>query len=95
MKFLGIPLRKPGFNEFTAAVVMGVGLWVLAVGLAQWLQMGLAKPEAGALLVVALWATVSTRCGIRVGQGRRHLLANLAVSALLLAVYQGAWAMAL
>ena len=95
MTFLGIPLRRPGFNEFTAAVVMGVGLWVLALGLAQWLHLGLGTPEAGALLVVALWGTVSTRCGIRVGQGRRHLAANVVVSALLLAVYQGAWAVAL
>jgi uncharacterized membrane protein len=94
MQLLGIPLRKPGFNELTAAVVMGTGLWVLAVGVAHWLQLGLGRAEAGALLVVMLWGAVSARLGIRVGQGRQHLLANLAVSALLLAIYQGAWAMA-
>jgi len=94
MQLFGIPLRKPGFNELTAAVVMAVGLWVLGVGVAHVLQLGLGKPEAGALLLVTLWSCVSTRCGIRVGQGQRHLLANLAVSAALLAVYQGAWAIA-
>ena len=47
-----------------------------------------------ALLLVVLWGCVSARCGIRVGMGNRHLVANLVVSGALLAVYQGAWAFA-
>src|SRR4051812_45895153 len=32
MKLFGISLRKPTFNEITAATVMAVGLWVAFVG---------------------------------------------------------------
>lgn len=88
MKFIGVPLRRPGFNELTAAAVMGSGLWILAVGLAHVARMELTKADAGALLLVMLWACVSARIGIRVGAGGRHLAANLVVSALLLAVYE-------
>lgn len=88
MKFIGVPLRRPGFNELTAAAVMGSGLWVLAVGLAHITRMDLTKGDAGALLLVMLWACVSTRMGIRVGAGGRHLAANLLVSGGLLAFYE-------
>ena len=53
MKFIGVPLRRPGFNELTAAAVMGSGLWVLAVGLAHVTRMDLTKGDAGALLHAA------------------------------------------
>jgi hypothetical protein len=88
MKFIGVPLRRPAFNEITAAAVMGSGLWVLAVGVMHAARIELAKADAGALLVVMVWATVSARFGIRVGQGGRHLVANLVVSAALLAGYE-------
>ena len=94
MKFIGIPLRKPSGDELTASVVMGVGLWVLAVGAARLLQFDLGAADAGAVLVVTLWGSLSARLGIRIDQGQRHLAANLLVSALLLGVYQGAWAFA-
>lgn len=88
MKLIGVPLRRPGFNELTAAAVMGSGLWVLAVGLAQATRMDLTRADAGALLLVLLWACVSTRMGIRVNEGGRHLAANLVVSAVLLGGYE-------
>lgn len=88
MKFIGVSLRRPGFNELTAAAVMGSGLWVLAVGVAHVMRMGLTKGDAGALLLVMLWACVSARVGIRVGDGGRHLVANLLVSGVLLALYE-------
>ncbi|HEY0818796.1 MAG TPA: hypothetical protein VGD46_08470 [Rhizobacter sp.] len=88
MKLIGVPLRRPGFNELTAAAVMGSGLWVLAVGLAHALRMDLTKADAGALLLVTMWACLSTRMGIRVGAGGRHLAVNLLVSAALLAAYE-------
>lgn len=88
MKIIGVPLRRPGFNELTAAAVMGSGLWVLAVGLAHVARMDLTKADAGALLLVMLWACVSARMGIRVGAGGRHLAANLLVSGVLLALYE-------
>jgi hypothetical protein len=50
--------------------------------------MDLTKGDAGALLLVMLWACVSTRMGIRVGAGGRHLAANLLVSGVLLALYE-------
>lgn len=88
MNLIGVPLRRPGFNELTAATVMGSGLWVLAVGFAHFARMDLTKGDAGALLLVMLWACVSTRMGIRVGAGGRHLAANLLVSGVLLALYE-------
>ena len=94
MQFLGIPLRKPAFNELTAATVMGVGLWVLAVGLLRALRVEFGVADAGAMLLVLLWGCVSVRVGIRVDRGRRHLVANLMVTALLLGAYQAAWAFA-
>ena len=94
MNILGLPLRKPRFNELTAAVVMGAGLWVLAVGLLHVAQVDIGKADAGALLLVVLWGCVSVRLGIRIGMGTRHLVANVIVTAVLLTVYQGAWAIA-
>ncbi len=94
MKLIGIPLRKPRFNEVTSAVIMGAGLWILAVGLMHILHADIGKADAGALLLVLLWGSVSARLGIRVGMGTRHLVANVLVTALLLGVYQGAWALA-
>ncbi|MGY4826951.1 hypothetical protein ACVNIS_00080 [Sphaerotilaceae bacterium SBD11-9] len=94
MQLLGIPLRKPAFNELTAATIMGAGLWVLAVGLMHVMHVDLGRADAGALLLVLLWGCVSVRVGIRVGQGQRHLLANLLVTAALLGAYQGACALA-
>lgn len=88
MKLIGVSLRRPDFNELTAAAVMGSGLWVLAVGAAHFASMDLNKSDAGALLLVMLWACVSARMGIRVGAGGRHLAANLLVSGLLLALYE-------
>jgi len=94
MKLFGLPLRKPRFNELTAAVIMGAGLWVLAVGLMHVAHVDLGKADAGALLLVLLWGCVSARMGIRIGMGMRHLVVNLLVTAALLTVYQGAWAIA-
>lgn len=93
MKVIGIELRRPGFNELTAAVIMGAGLWVLAVGLARVLHWDLGGADAGALLLVMLWGCVSVRLGVRPDHGPRHLLLNVAVAAALLGVYQAAWAL--
>ena len=90
MKLLGIPLRRPSFNEITAATVMGVGLWVGGVGLMKLLRVELPPADAGAMLLVLLWACHSVRLGIRIDQGRRHLAAHLAVSGLLLGLYETA-----
>jgi len=93
MKLIGIALQKPRFNELTAAAVMGAGLWTLAVGLLHVMQFEISKADAGALLLMVLWGCVSVRVGIRVGLGHRHLVANLLVSASLLALYEGARAL--
>lgn len=92
MHLIGIPLRRPSFAELTAAGVMAAGLFVLAIGLASGLAWPLASVDAGALLLVLMWACVSARVGIHIGRGQRHLLANLLVSAALLGAYQAAWA---
>jgi hypothetical protein len=93
VKIIGISLRKPSFNELTAAVVMGAGLWIAAVGvLRTLLQVDLPMMDAGALLLVALWGCVSARLGLPIGEGSRHLLANMLVAVVLLALYQAAWA---
>lgn len=90
MKIIGIPLRKPSWGELTAASIMGVGLWVAAVGVLHGLHVELDRGDAGALLLVMVWGCVSARIGIRIGEGQRHLAANALVSAALLALYQGA-----
>jgi len=93
MKILGIPLRTPNATEFTAAAAMGSGLWVAAMGILRAAAVEIDRFDAGALLLVIVWGAVSARVGIRIGHGGRHLLANVAVSAALLALYQGAWAL--
>jgi len=94
MNIFGISLRKPSFNEVTAATVMGVGLWLAILAVARSLGHGLDVVDAGAALLVMVWGCIGVRLGIEIGKGSRHLVANLAVSALLLAAYQGAWALA-
>lgn len=89
MKIIGIPLQRPSVNEFTAASILGIGLWVAVVGVLQAAGLGLDRANAGALLVVMWWGSLSARVGIHIGQGQRHLLANLAVSGVLLAAHQG------
>lgn len=93
MKLFGIEWRKPSFNEFTAASVMAVGLWVAAVGFAYASHHALDAGEAGALLTLCVWGCVGSRVGLDMGRSRRHVIAHIGVSALLLGVYQGALAM--
>jgi hypothetical protein len=90
MTLFGIELRRPSFNELTAATVMAVGLWVLVIGLAQVAGHALQARDAGAVLVVAMWGCIGARVGFGVGKGGRHLAAHVGVSAMLLALYQGA-----
>ncbi len=90
MKLFGIALRKPSFNEVTAATIMGVGVWLACMGAASALGQHVSKVDAGAALLVILWGCLSVRFGVHVGQGRGHLLANVCVTAVLLGIYQGA-----
>lgn len=91
---LGVPLRRPGPFEVTAAAVLATGLWVAAIALARTLHLHLDRVEAGALLLVLAWACMAVRLGIRIERGSRHLLAYGAVNALLLGLYQAGWAWA-
>lgn len=90
MNLFGIALRKPTFGEVTAAAVMGIGCWIAAVGIAKASGHPLAAVDAGALLVVAVWATIGVRLGLRFDQGPRHLAAYGLVGTVLLGLYQGA-----
>lgn len=90
MTLFGIEIRKPSFDEITAAVVMGIGLWIAVIGLARVSGHGLDVKEAGALLVMSVWGSVGARLGLGFDKGHRHLILNMGVSGLLLAVYQGA-----
>jgi hypothetical protein len=92
MKLLGIPLRKPGPFELTGACAMAVGLWFAALGLMHAEKMALDASDAGGLLLVIVWACVSTRLGIRVDRGGRHVAANFLVSGFLIAGYRAALA---
>ncbi len=91
LTLFGIDLRVPSLNEFTAASVLAVGLWVLVLGVAHRCGAGLQAFDAGALLLVAEWGCVAARAGVRPDRGARHLLANLAVSALLVGIYAATW----
>lgn len=90
MKFFDIELHKPSFNEFTAATVMAVGLWIAAIGFAYAGGHALDAGEAGALLVMCVWGCVGTRLGLDMGRNGRHVAIHVGVSALLLGLYQGA-----
>ncbi len=90
MKLLGIALRKPSFGEFTAAAIMAVGCWIAVVGLARASGHALDAAEAGALLIVMAWGAIGTRLGLRFDASPRHVVAHLAVSAILVGIYQGA-----
>ena len=90
MKLFGIPLRKPSFNEVTAATIMAVGLWLACLGGATAFGQQMSRIDAGAALIVILWGCLSVRFGVHIGQGRAHLAANISVTAVLLLVYQGA-----
>jgi len=91
MRLFGIPTRVPSFNEITAASVLAVGLWLAACGLM--FRMGQTPDafSAGALLLIVEWACVAVAIGIRPDQGARHMVANIAVSALLVGVYAQVW----
>ncbi|MGZ5131788.1 MAG: hypothetical protein ACXWCU_12455 [Caldimonas sp.] len=93
MTLLGITLRKPTFNEVTAAVIMGIGLWLAGLGFAHASGYPMDIRDAGALLVVSAWACIAVRIGLGIDQGRRHLIANIAVIAVLLGVYSSAFAL--
>jgi hypothetical protein len=94
MNLIGIQLRKPSFNELTSAAVLATGLFLLALGVMRMLGLPMDRVEAGALLLVVFWGCVSVRLGIRIGEGHRHMVANLMVSAVLLGAYQAAWTIA-
>lgn len=94
MKLIGIPLRRPNFAELTASSILAVGLWMACLGLMRAASLELGRADAGALLIVVAWACLSTRVGIRVGMGQRHLAANLLVSGVLLGTYELARAFA-
>jgi hypothetical protein len=91
MMLFGITTRVPSFSELTAAAVMATGMWLASVGVLWRLYGAPTAFEAGALLLVIGWACIGARLGIRPDRGSRHLLANLAGSALLLGLYAGAW----
>lgn len=95
MTLFGIPTRLPSFAEVTAASLMALGVWLGAIALLIRLDQALTAFDAGALLVVLAWGCIGVRLGIRLDQGRRHVLANLAVSALLLGLYAAVWELAL
>lgn len=94
MTVFGIVLRRPTFNEITAAAILGIGLWMTGLGLAHASGHAVEMRDAGALLLVSTWACVAVRVGLGVDQGGRHLAVNIAVIAVLLGLYDSALAFA-
>jgi hypothetical protein len=90
MNLFGIPLRRPTFNQITSATILAIGLWLAFLGALRAAGQTIGAFDAGAVLLVGVWSCVGAQAGIRIGQGARHLLANVTVSALLLAAYQAA-----
>lgn len=91
MLLLGIPTRRPSFDELTAASVMAIGLWLLTAALLWRFGESPSRFDAGAALVVIWWGSVAACLGVRPNRGARHLMVNVAVSALLLGGYSLAW----
>lgn len=94
MQVLGIALKLPTFNQITAATVFGVGLWIACLGVLSVTGHALGRQDAGAALLVFVWGALGAQLGVHVGKGTRHVLANVLASGLLLAIYEGAWALA-
>jgi hypothetical protein len=94
MTLFGISTRTPSFAEVTAASLMALGVWLGAVALLFRLDRSPTPYDAGALLVVLAWGCIGVRLGIRMDRGGRHVLANVAISALLLGLYAGVWELA-
>ena len=67
MTIFGIELRRPSFNEVTAATVMAVGLWVAVIGLAQVTGHALQARDAGDMLGVVLNAGAYTHTSVALG----------------------------
>lgn len=88
MKLLGVQLRKPSFNEITAAAIMAAGLWLAYVALLRATGGAFEPIEAGAALLVIYWGCVCVHLGIHVGRGMRHLALNVMMGGALLAIYQ-------
>ena len=91
MTLFGIPTRTPSFAEFTAASLMGLGIWLAGIGLLWRLNHAPSSFDAGALLLVLAWGCIGVRLGIRPDRGTRHVVANFAVSAVLLGCYAAVW----
>ncbi len=92
MNFFGIVLRRPRYAELTSAVILATGLWLLLLGLLRAAGQVVSALDAAAALVVIAWSCIGVQLGIRIGQGGRHLAANLAVSAVLLLLLKLLWA---
>lgn len=88
MNILGVQLRKPSFNEVTAAAVMALGLWLAYVGALRAGGSDFEPINAGGTLLIIFWGCVCVRLGIHVGKGLSHLVLNVGFGALLLGVYQ-------
>jgi len=84
VKSLGISLRKPALAGLRVASVLAVVLWAAAMAVLLAGHVELGGAGAVALLLALAW----TGLGMRLGQGRHHLLANLLGCTLLLGVYQ-------
>ena len=94
MQVLGIALKAPSFNQITAATVFGVGLWIACLGVLSATGHALGPQQAGAALLVFVWGALGAQIGVHIGKGTRHLVANVLVSGVLLALYEAAWALA-
>jgi hypothetical protein len=88
MKIFDIQLRKPSFNEVTAAAVMALGIWLMAVELLKASGSPLSRVDAGAALLVVFWGCVCVRLGIRVDRGLAHLALNVFFGGAIVLVYQ-------
>lgn len=94
MTLIGIALRRPRFEEFTAASVMSAGLWVLILGLARAGGAELTAGDAASLLLVVWWSCVAVRCGIDLAAGWRHWLVHGVVAVALVATPDLLWTIA-
>ena len=75
MKLFGIPLRKPTFNEVTAATIMAVGLWLACLGGAAAFGVAGGQQHVGAL-AGQLQGLVEADAGV--GAGHHDALAGKA-----------------
>ncbi len=74
MQLLGVKLNRPTFGDITFAVGFATAIIVVMVFLFKLLGVPVIRISGIVLFLGAVWGALSNRLGIRLDQGRSHML---------------------